>query len=183
MLKNSLLNSELWGALVIFLTGSLLHFLFEVSGSWPPLALLAAVNESVWEHMKLAFWPALFYAVIQYFSFKDRPCNFWFAKTVNFYIITLIIPIVHYGHKSILGKHLVIVEIIIFGLAILLGQLASYKIMQTGSYPHQGLTVLGLLIIISAYSLLTYFPIHCELFRDPKTGGYGIPAIVSSQLI
>lgn len=177
MLKNRLLNWELWGALGIFLTGSLLHFAFELTGNWPPLALIAAVNESVWEHMKLAFWPAFFYAIIQYFTLEDRPCNFWFAKTVSFYLISLFIPLAHYGYKSIVGKHIIPIDILLFGVAILLGQLASYQIMQHGYYLNRRLTLISLLIIMGAYSFLTYFPIHFELFQDPQTGKYGIPTL------
>jgi hypothetical protein len=35
----------------------LLHFAFGWSGRWLPLALVAPVNESVWEHLKMAYWP------------------------------------------------------------------------------------------------------------------------------
>jgi hypothetical protein len=48
----------------IVLAGSALHFAFDWSGHWLPLALIAAVNESVWEPMKLAFWPAVTWAVL-----------------------------------------------------------------------------------------------------------------------
>ena len=45
-----------WG--LTALAGTLLHFLYD----WLPnplTALIAPVNESVWEHLKLLFWPYL----------------------------------------------------------------------------------------------------------------------------
>ena len=49
-----------WGLVftLAVLGGAALHFLYDV---WPnPLtAVLAPVNESVWEHLKLFFWPTL----------------------------------------------------------------------------------------------------------------------------
>ncbi|MEM4188473.1 MAG: DUF6512 family protein, partial [Candidatus Hadarchaeum sp.] len=52
------------GTFFIIFFGSFLHFAFELSGNFRPLALIAAVNESTWEHLKLAFWPAfIFYAI------------------------------------------------------------------------------------------------------------------------
>ncbi len=44
--------------LLTSLTGTLLHFLHDC---WPNAltALVAPVNESVWEHLKLLFWPYL----------------------------------------------------------------------------------------------------------------------------
>jgi hypothetical protein len=43
----------------IFFTGCMLHFLYRWTGFWPPVAWLTAVNDSLWEHGKPAFWPAL----------------------------------------------------------------------------------------------------------------------------
>ena len=47
-----------WGLVftLAVLGGAALHFLYNV---WPnPLtAVLAPVNESVWEHLKLLYWP------------------------------------------------------------------------------------------------------------------------------
>jgi hypothetical protein len=54
-MKNSILKWEIIGIVFIVLAGGLLHFVFEWSGSWRPLAIIAAVNESTWEHLKLAF--------------------------------------------------------------------------------------------------------------------------------
>ena len=49
-----------WGLVftLAVLGGTALHFLYDV---WPnPLtAVLAPVNESVWEHLKLLYWPFL----------------------------------------------------------------------------------------------------------------------------
>ena len=39
----------------MILLGSGLHFAFVLLGSWAPLALVAAVNESIWEHLKAGF--------------------------------------------------------------------------------------------------------------------------------
>ena len=60
--KRSILVFELAGAVFMVVLGSALHFLFDLAGGWPTLALIAAVNESIWEHLKLAFWPGLFWA-------------------------------------------------------------------------------------------------------------------------
>ena len=51
------------------LTGTLLHFLYD----WSPnllFALISPVRESVWEHLKLIYWPLLVFGLI--FTRKDR---------------------------------------------------------------------------------------------------------------
>jgi hypothetical protein len=50
------LRWELAGIVSIILAGSTLHFAFEWANYWRPAALIAAVNESTWEHLKLGFW-------------------------------------------------------------------------------------------------------------------------------
>ena len=56
-------------ALTAMLSGILLHFLFS---HWPNsvTALFSPVNESLWEHVKLLFWPYLLSAL---WLNRDRP--------------------------------------------------------------------------------------------------------------
>jgi len=51
----SVLRWEIVGIVVISVLGSLLHFSFEWVGGWKPLGVISAVNESVWEHLNIAF--------------------------------------------------------------------------------------------------------------------------------
>ncbi len=170
-----LLLWELVGILVITIVGSLLHFCFEWSGHWQPAALFCAVNESVWEHMKIAFWPAFIYALGEFLLLAHRPDNFWFAKTFSFYFLSLAIPIFYYLYTAILGKHILFLDILIFVIAIALAQWISYQIMKNSIIPPENLTTAVLLIsIVMVYSLFTYYPPHLEIFKDPVTNTYGV---------
>ena len=60
-------NSFLWGLGGFTFTsvmGTLLHFLYELSGGRLWAAVISGVNESTWEHMKLLFWPLFLFALI-----------------------------------------------------------------------------------------------------------------------
>jgi glycerol uptake facilitator-like aquaporin len=46
---------EIVGTLFIIFLGSALHFTYELSGKLAIVGAFSAVNESVWEHLKLAF--------------------------------------------------------------------------------------------------------------------------------
>ena len=50
------------GYLFTAVFGTLSHFLYDCSGQNLFIALFAPVNESIWEHMKLSFFPVLLYA-------------------------------------------------------------------------------------------------------------------------
>ena len=67
---------------IIMLIGSLDHFMYELSGGNVFVGMWAPVSESVWEHLKIAFYPTLFFWTAVYFVFrpllKDRVAA-WFA--------------------------------------------------------------------------------------------------------
>ena len=175
-MKKSILRWELGGIVFIVIVGSLLHFVFEWSGRAIPIAPIAAVNESVWEHLKLGFWPALVYAALEYSRFGKSTNNFFLAKTLGIYLIPISIVVLYYAYTAILGHGLLIVDIAIFIVAVIVGQLVSYKLLTANPLPKRlnrfapiALVVLGVLFV-----LFTFYPPQIPLFKDSVTGGYGI---------
>jgi len=177
IMKKSVLIWELVGIIFIFSLGSILHFAFDWSGRWKPLALIAAVNESVWEHLKLGFWPALLYSVFEYKYLKKSTNNFLIAKTIALYLIPITITVLFYSYTAILGYDLLVIDILVFAVAIIIGQLASYKVLTSPQLP-QGLNKIALIalaFLLLVFSLFTFYPPHLPIFKDPVSGGYGIP--------
>ena len=83
---------EIGCVLWIVTAGSLLHFAFELSEYWTPMALIAAVNESIWEHLKMYFWPGLAFALVQYTYTRNYANNYWLGKVAALVVTpTLII--------------------------------------------------------------------------------------------
>lgn len=78
--RKRVLFFELAGICFIIIFGSILHFTFEWAGHNPIVGVFSAVNESVWEHLKLGFWPAIVFARIEFKYLKKSTNNFLFAK-------------------------------------------------------------------------------------------------------
>ena len=175
-MKKYALKWELSGILFIFLLGALLHFLFEWSGESIIVGLFASVNESVWEHFKQGFWPMCLYSAIEYGFLRGRVNNFLTAKAAAVYIIPIITGLVFYGYTAIIGEEILIVDIIIFLVAIVIGQLTSYKIMTSSKLPKYTAFISPLFIILLALILMlfTFYPPHLPIFLDGNTGTYGI---------
>lgn len=175
-MKKTILRWELGGILFIVVLGSLLHFLFEWSGNWPPMGAIAAVNESAWEHLKLAFWPALVYAALEYGRFGKSANNFFLAKTAGIYLMPITIVVLFYSYKAILGYGLLIADIMIFVVAVIVGQLVSYRLLVASPLPKNvnRLAPIALVVLAILFVLFTFYPPHVPLFRDFVTGGYGI---------
>ena len=167
---------ELAGIGFIILAGSALHFVFEWTGYWRPAALIAAVNESMWEHLKMAFWPGLMFALVEYPFIRKAAHNVWVAKGLGLFTMPVVIVALFYGYKAILGRDYLWMDILIFALAVVAGQLVSYRILiapRMGRYVQWGGMIL-LVILIAAFSSFTYRPPRLFLFEDPRTHEYGI---------
>jgi hypothetical protein len=173
----SLLKWELWGIAFIFFVGSALHFLFEATGQWPPAGAIAAVNESVWEHLKLAFWPALLFALIEHSMVKKMVNNFAFAKTIGVYLMVIIIPIIFYSYTAVTGKSIFVIDITSFIVAVIVGQLSSYKLLMYRKLPgnFNKVSLIALVLLGLTFVLFTFYPPQLPIFKDPITGKYGLP--------
>lgn len=60
------------GFLTVSALGTLAHFAYEWSGKQLLAGAFCAVNESTWEHMKLLFFPALLFTMIQIAAAQER---------------------------------------------------------------------------------------------------------------
>jgi Family of unknown function (DUF6512) len=174
--KRRVLRWELAGIVFIVVVGTVLHFAFEWSGGWIPLAPIGAVNESVWEHLKLGFWPALVYAALEYGRFGKSANNFFLAKTVGIYLMPITIVVLYYAYTAILGHGLLAVDIAVFVVAVVVGQLVSYRLLTTSPVPKRlnRFAPIALAVMVVLFVLFTFWPPQVSLFRDSVTGGYGI---------
>ena len=174
--KKTVLIYEIIGMLFIIMFGSLLHFTFEWSGYQQIVGVFSAVNESVWEHLKLGFWPALLYALIEYRFIKKRTNNFFLAKTVVVYAIAVIIPLIFYSYTAITGESIFLIDILSFIVAVIIGQLLSYRLLthKQLSDKLEKLALVALLLLGVAFIVFTFYPPHLPLFQDPISGEYGI---------
>lgn len=160
-IKNqSVLTYELIGIVFIIILGSVLHFTFEWSGSQAVVGVFSAVNESVWEHLKLAFWPALLFLLVEYAPLKKMAANFFFAKSVSVYLMVLIIPVVFYSYTAVTGESILAVDIASFVVAVVFGQLASCKLL-THKRLSEKLVWISLSALVAlgiAFALFTFIP-------------------------
>ena len=174
---NKVQRWELIGTFLIIGFGTTLHFWFEWTDYWRPIALIAAVNESTWEHFKMAFWPGLIFALIEYPFLKDEANNFFVAKFSGLLAMPVITMILFYGYTSLTGTHLLWADVIVFILSVAGGQWVSMKILTrevTLKQSARNLAIAGLFAMVLAFSLLSYFPLKNFIFAHPGTGEYGI---------
>jgi hypothetical protein len=171
----TMMRLELAGIVFIVFLGSFLHFTFELSGNNPVVALFSAVNESVWEHLKLAFWPAVMYIIIELVYIRSPPSSFFPAKAISILSMPTLIVIMYYLSKLFVEESLVI-DIFIFVLAVVIGQALSIKLMSTEAFPRTLTLSAWALVFVLAFAFMyfTFYPPHVSPFQDPASSGYGI---------
>lgn len=154
--------------------GTLLHFLFDWTGGAVLAALFSAVNESIWEHMKLLFYPMLLFAGIEYRLLGKENPSFWCVKLAGIMAGLALIPVVYYSYTGILGLSADWFNIAIFFLAAGVTYYLETKLLERGLRCRFGGVALFLLLFVAvAFTVLTFLSPRIPLFQDPITGTYG----------
>lgn len=167
---------ELVGVLFILVVGSSFHFVFQWTGESLLVAPFVPVNESVWEHLKMAFWPALLWAFLERAPLRGRVNNFMLAKSAGILLMPLVITAFFYTYTAILGHHLLALDAASFVLAILLGQYISYRVLTGDEREPVAGRLFMILVIVAALMFVTFtiVPPHVGLFMDGPSGQFGI---------
>jgi hypothetical protein len=175
-MKSKIFKLELIGALFIIIFGSLLHFTFDWFKNFWLVGIFSAVNESVWEHLKLAVIPAVVWLLIEKRFIKIDLPNFTFAKVKSIFLMPILIIVIFYSYKALLGKNYLILDILTFVVAVLIGQLVSFWIMFWPPVKriYNSIAVLLLILLVLSFVAFTFYPPRVFLFQDPISLGYGI---------
>jgi len=145
-----------WIVTAVFaaLLGSAMHFLYELLPS-VPTAVLAPVNESPWEHLKLLFYPTLLAAFYLTRTARCKACT-WSA----FFLVLLAMPafllsvyyvLVYFGLDS------TVVDIGLYFLTMFLGFFAAYRLKDSTRIEKYGGYLLMLVILYGSALVLFSF--------------------------
>lgn len=175
-MKRSLSFWQFVGFVFTSVVGTLLHFLYEWTGESVIVGLFSAVNESIFEHMKLLFFPMLLFAFIEAKYIGEEYDNFWCAKLVGILVGVGLIPVIYYTYTGIFGVNADWFNIIIFFITAAISYMVETRIMESGhcSFIQPNLAKFILIIIAAVFIVFTFFPPKIPLFEDPITAIYGI---------
>ena len=168
---------SIFSLLFVLVLGTLNHFMYD----WVPITmvgLFTPVNESIFEHLKLTFYPFLLTCIIRYFFLKDKDYFLKVALACVTGILT--IPIIYYL-INIFVTPPAIVNIIIFVIACILQGMRQeyvfYNLMNIIFTDSPIGSAEGFIVIITislAFTVFTFIPPKLDLFLDPVTKTYGI---------
>ena len=161
--------------IILAILGSVFHFIFEWSRNNNLVALISPVNESVWEHLKLAVFTTILVLLIEKYFMKIDIKNFYTSLLLRVLIPIVVIPSVFYLYSSILGKEILVVDILTLYFTLILGQIVESILSKKNiSKNTEKVSAILVAIISVIFFIVTFYPPHMEIFRDPEKNVYGI---------
>ena len=174
-MKKSIFYWQVAGILFSIALGVLLHFLFDMTNQNVIAALFSAVNESIWEHLKLLFYPMFLFAIIESKFFEKEYEKFWCVKLKGIFLGLLLIPIFYYMYTGALGVSADWVNIANYAVTMIMVFLVETRLFQKGEKCifQSEVAFIGLCIIALVFTVLTFVTPKIPIFKDPVTGTYG----------
>lgn len=175
--QSKLIKVEIISVIFSIILGTILHFVYQLSGENSIIAWLVPVNESVWEHLKLIFYPMIIASVIQYFCIIKIANNYIEARIIGIFTAMSFVVIAFFTYTGIIGTNFLIIDILIFMASIILGEYASYKLIKRKNESDTKTKILAIgisIFLLICFIVCTYYTPEVNLFRDFQTGAYGI---------
>ena len=161
----------LTGFLATAVLGTLAQFMYRWSGGALLAGVFCAVNESVWEHMKLLFFPVFLFTAAQ-LCVGERD-GLLAARAVSVTAGLALIPTLYYTYTGIWGDHTLWADAAIFYLSAAVtfwldDLLHRQRRLWKMEYQVAGLVWLWVLAFLFVW--WTFSPPRIALFRDPLAG-------------
>jgi len=175
MAEGSVTKVKIIGMVSLILLGLVFHELYEITGS-TFIGIISPVNESKWEHWKMAFFPLILVSMFEYPFVKAHVSNYIFSLAVGILVfITVTFGLIEL-YDLLIGKSHLFVHVSTFVLGAVAGQMARYAVMlrTRPSKPLFWSGLLVLLILLGLFTVFTFAPPKIDYFRDPITDAYGI---------
>lgn len=176
LLQKKLFYSSIAGGIIVSILAVLFHFIYEWSGENPIVGLFSATNESVFEHIKILYFPFLLYITIEYLVIRPEWKRYFAGRLAALLLLPILVIAVFYTYTGIVGEHIALVDIISAFLYVGLAFYISYLIIK--SKKNTGKAVIWLIpAAIATTAAIFYFslyPAHIPLFFDSTNKIYGM---------
>lgn len=162
------------GIIFVIITGTFAHFLYDWTGNNPIVGLFTPINESIWEHMKLLFFPMLIYSLIMILKFHWKyPC-ITSALCFGILVGAFLIPLFYYTYTFILNKNVFILDIGTFIASIIIAFWLSYKLtLSCRLESYTSLLCIIVCLLFVCFLVFTYRPPNITIFQNPTISKAG----------
>ena len=156
----------LWDVLLFALlgiAGPLLHDAAELP--IPLIRFIAPINESIWEHLKLLFFPAAFIGILRRLVTGRLQHGILTTFAEGIVLSMLLMVTAFYTYSGVIGSISLVVDIALFYLCCLF--LTIYVHRRSGRQKKSSLSGLFILLLLAGcFFYFTLYPPDLAIFRD-----------------
>lgn len=170
MLKEKVFWRSIIGFFAVSILGTVNHYLYEWSGNNSFIGTFTPVNESVWEHLKLLFFPYLIFCIIEFIVYGKHIKGFLFSRLTGILYGLIFMPVAFYAYTSIIGKSILSLDILIFIISVALSFYISFNRIKNNKDTRYNMNIPAIIIFIGIATLFigfTFCPPQTEIFRSP----------------
>lgn len=160
------------GAVFTLAVETLLHFVYQWTGENKIAGIISPVSESTWEHLKMLFFPAFLFGVVEYTAYGRKLKNFISVRILSIFLGMAVIVTVFYTYTGILGTNYLWADIATFFAGVAAVYLFSRHYLRTYLFSSpftRGAAILAFLAFLLCFILFTFRPPQIALFLNPGT--------------
>lgn len=156
------------GILVLFVVGSLFHFLYSLTGECFIIGLFVPINESIFEHTKMVVLPIyIWWSIFYLFRKKDLFVNTWFTSALIAMISAIIaIPMLFYFYSQAFGIESLVIDILILLVSLAIGQILGLHYYRHGKGIEYHFAIVLMIVIIILFAFFTINPPAFPIFNS-----------------
>ena len=149
--------------LVVFL-GLILFFAYSLSGDNLIVGLFAPVNNSVWETLKLIFFPLLILTIWDLFVSYRNNTSFLPARTLGILAAMTFYVVFYYTIFGIIGTPIFAVAVVIYLVSIAYAFFVEHKVCGKNKRLSTTLAIIILIALIILFIVFTLAPPALGIF-------------------
>lgn len=160
---------SIWGFLFVGALGVLFHFAYDWLGQTAIAGLFFSVNESIWEHLKLLYFPVALWWIVEGFLGVKNP-RFFAPRVWALSLALLFIPVAHYTYSGIVGQRYSWVDVGIYFGATALYFWLQRRFSSKEKDESEGENILAAIVFLVwmfAFFVFSFFPPDLGIFWEP----------------
>lgn len=144
---------------ILFFAGWLWHLLYAITGYNDVIGLIAPVNESVWEHLKLGYGATLVLMVDDALrALRGQHRASVIGRAAGIIVMNVVIVAGFYGYTAIVGSSFVVVDIALYGVACWVASITHERINSLR--PNAAMEYVGIAVLCGIAFMFAWFTIH-----------------------
>lgn len=168
--RKKIKTAEIISFIIASILGVLFHFVYNWTGGNRFIGFFVPVNESVWEHLKLVFYPIALVSVAEYYLSGIRPDGFLCIKVRSIWVGMLSTVTLFYTCTGVIGRVIDWLNIVIYLVSMAAAYCYSCRRLL-GQKPVKNtptLCIIGFTIIAILFMIFTLNPPAIGIFSVPS---------------